>query len=154
MWRQLVKNEAFCLVLNRNKDAFTNWRHTSGIINNTLRGSLFAIFTKTWRRSLDLDMALYLIKVHDVDRYVLYKIWAADLYEKPHKVQLRIFYITKKQNHFLSHSLLKHSTKNIYFLRKFKLKLYVNQDESLADLKTRSWLSFGIVLSLINYSWF
>jgi len=25
--------EAFCLVLNRNKDPFTNWRHAFGIIN-------------------------------------------------------------------------------------------------------------------------
>jgi len=34
MWRQLVKyKEAYCLVLNRNKDTFTNWRHASGIIN-------------------------------------------------------------------------------------------------------------------------
>jgi len=34
MWRQLVKyKEAFCLILNRNKDQFTNWRHASGIIS-------------------------------------------------------------------------------------------------------------------------
>jgi len=34
MWRELVKNKGVSsLVLNRNKDPFTNWRHASGIIN-------------------------------------------------------------------------------------------------------------------------
>jgi len=34
IWHQLVKyKEAFCLVLNRNKYPFTNWRYKLGIIN-------------------------------------------------------------------------------------------------------------------------
>jgi len=51
-----------------------------------------------------------------------------------------------KNNYNLTHILLKYSTKYINSLRKFKLKLYANQDESLADLKTRSWLCFCVVL--------
>jgi len=42
MWRQLVKyKEAFCLVLNRNKNPFTNWRHASGIINKVYKSQVF-----------------------------------------------------------------------------------------------------------------
>jgi len=38
MWRQLVKyKEGFCLVLNRNKDSFTNWRHALGIIHKVYK---------------------------------------------------------------------------------------------------------------------
>jgi len=39
MWHQLVKEakEAFCLVLNRNKELLTNWRHRSGIINKVYK---------------------------------------------------------------------------------------------------------------------
>jgi len=49
LWRQWVKyKEAFCLVLNRNKDPFTNnWRHTLRIINKVYNEHQFAV-TSMW----------------------------------------------------------------------------------------------------------
>jgi len=48
--------------------------------------------------------------------------------------------LKKEKNYLLNHIYLKYSTKIITLVRKFKLKLYANQDEPLADLKSRPWL--------------
>jgi len=80
-----------------------------------------------------------------IELYVIYKIWAADLYEDLNliKISCEYFILIKKENHLLKSYLVK-IFNNI--LRKFKLKLYANQDEFLADLKSWSWLWFSFVL--------
>jgi len=51
MWRQLVKyKEAICLVLNRNKDPFTNWRHASGIIYKVYNTFTIYIYNVTLKQ--------------------------------------------------------------------------------------------------------